>query len=125
MAGVLVIDRMRNVESGGMLFWCLSFNRSTNNKQHRQPTTNLSPHPVCKTANPTMMTCRHILTKRIAATLPQKGIKAVTFKEFSALVSIEDEFPGYVKSGRTALLVAYCILYIIRHFANQNYLLTS
>ena len=96
---------------------------ATTNTDNRQQI--FRPTPFAKTTNPTMMTCRHILTKCIAATLPQKGIKAVTFKEFSALVSIEDEFPGYVKSGRTALLVAYCILYIIRHFANQNYLLTS
>ena len=47
-----------------------------------------------------MMTCSRILTKRVLPTLQRKAFQAplVACNEFSALVSIEDEFPGYANA---------------------------
>jgi hypothetical protein len=43
-----------------------------------------------------MMICCRVFTNRFIAALPRKATNAVSCKELSALVSIEDEFPGYV-----------------------------
>ena len=77
----------------------------SSSQQHRLTVTIIKTyHPTQQHPNNTIMmtTCRCILTKHIISklqpkTLPAAAVAAVTYyKEFSALVSIEEEFPGYV-----------------------------
>ena len=65
-----------------------------------------------------MMNCSRILTRRVTTTLPLQAYKSVAGQSFSALVSIEDEFPGYVapKNSIVAILSVRCTLLIKVYF---------
>ena len=60
-----------------------------------------------------MMNCSRILTRRVTTTLPLQAYKSVSGQSFSALVSIEDEFPGYVTPKSTGTLVPRIIVAIL------------
>lgn len=87
-AGVMVLGRSEgiwNPEESFLLFFVQL-------QQQQKPTQQIFQ----KTTDPTMMNCSRIITKRVIPTLQRKAFKVAACKDFSALVSIEDEFPGYV-----------------------------
>ena len=70
-----------------------------------------------------MMNCSRILTRRVTTALPLQAYKSVASQSFSALVSIEDEFPGYVapkNSTGTGTSYNSCNTFRTLHSAYQS-----